>query len=137
MMIPKVRGAMVVLAAVLAVSCAQPAPKPPVAKKVPHSIEVHGEARVDEYYWLRERSDPKVLAYLEAENDYTDAMLAGTAALQDELFRELKNRVQPTDSTVPALSRGYYYFERFDEGLEYPIYCRRKGSPDAPDEVIL
>ena len=137
MKIPKVRSAMVVLAAVLAVSCAQPAPKPPVAKQVPHPIEAHGDVRVDEYYWLRERSEPEVLAYLEAENAYTDTMLAGTATLRDELFQELKSRVQPDDSTVPALSRGYYYFERFDEGLEYPIYCRRSGSPDAADEVIL
>lgn len=137
MKFPRVRSATAVLAAALAVSCAQPAPEPPVAKKIPHELEAHGQTRIDDYYWLRERNDPEVLAHLEAENAYTDAMLAGAASLRSELFDELKNRVQPDDSTVPALSRGYYYFQRFEEGLEYPIYCRRKGSVDTPDEVIL
>jgi oligopeptidase B len=119
------------------VSCGQSAPVAPVAEQRPQTLELHGDVRVDDYYWLRERTDPEVLAYLEAENSYTKAVMADTAALQSELFEELKSRIQPDDSTCPALDGGYFYYERFEEGLEYPIHCRRKGEPDAPEEIIL
>ncbi|MEJ2190128.1 MAG: S9 family peptidase, partial [Acidobacteriota bacterium] len=95
------------------------------------------DVRIDDYYWLRERDNPQVMDYLDAENAYTDAMMAGTQALQEELFEELKNRIQPDESTVPALFHGYYYYKRYEEGQEYPIYCRKESSLDAPEEVIL
>lgn len=134
---PKIRSAAGLLIATLALACAQPGPTPPVAEKKAQTLEAHGDVRVDDYYWLRERTNPDVLAYLEAENAYTEAVLADSAALRSELFEELKNRIEPDDSTVPARSNDYYYLTRYEGDLEYPIYCRRKGSPDAPDEVTL
>ncbi len=125
------------LAATLAFACAQPGPTPPVAQKKAQTLEANGDVRVDDYYWLRERTNPDVLAYLEAENAYTEAMLGDATGLRSELFEELKNRIEPDDSTVPVLSNDYYYLTRYEGDLEYPIYCRRKGSSDAADEVIL
>jgi oligopeptidase B len=119
------------------VSCAPSAPVAPVAEKRPFALELHGDQRVDDYYWLRERANPEVLAYLEAENAYTEAVMAKSEALREELFTELKDRIQPDQSTVPALDNGFYYYTRYEEGLEYPIHCRRRGSPDAPEEILL
>jgi len=127
----------VALSVVLLTSCVPKGPVAPVVEKRPHTLEAHGEIRVDDYYWLRERSNPEVLAHLEAENAYTAAVMAPTDELQAQLFEELKNRIQPDDSTVPARYHGYYYYKRYEEGLEYPIYCRKKGSVDAPEEVTL
>ena len=137
MYFPKIRFAVGVLAATLAFACAQPGPTPPVAEKKAQTLEAHGDVRVDDYYWLRERTNPDVLAYLEAENAYTEAVLEDSAGLRTELFEELKNRIEPDDSTVPVRYDDYYYLTRYEGDLEYPIYCRRKGSPDAPDEVTL
>lgn len=110
---------------------------PPVAKRVPHSLEAHGKVRVDDYYWLRERENPEVIAYLEAENAYTEQVMAHTRALQDTLFEEMKGRVKKDDSTVPYLYEGYYYYDRYVEENEYPFYCRKQGSLDAPEELLL
>jgi oligopeptidase B len=93
--------------------------------------------RVDDYFWLRERTSPEVVAYLDAENAYTEAVMAKTKPLQEELYQELKDRVDPDESTVPALANGYYYYTRYEDGLEYPIHCRKKGTVDAPEEIIL
>jgi oligopeptidase B len=109
----------------------------PVAEKRPHELEIHGDVRIDDYYWLRERTNPEVLAYLEAENAFTSVVMAKTEAVQAELFEELKNRIQPDESTVPALYNGYYYYKRYEDGLEYPIHCRRKGSVEAPEEILI
>jgi oligopeptidase B len=128
---------LVVICAAVMISCAPTGPVAPVAEQIPFELELHNDLRVDDYYWLRERTNPEVLAYLEAENAYADALMANSEALQAELYEELKNRVQPDESTVPALFRGYYYYKRFEEGLEYPIYCRRKGSVEAPEEITL
>jgi oligopeptidase B len=127
----------VALAVVLLTSCAPTEPVAPVVEKKPHELEAHGDVRIDDYYWLRERTNPEVLAYLEAENTYTAAVMVPTEALQAELFEELKNRIPPDDSTVPALSDGYYYYKRYEKDLEYPIHCRREGSLEAPEEIIL
>ncbi len=127
----------VALGLALLMSCAPTEPVAPVVEKRPHELEAHGDVRIDDYYWLRERSNPEVLAYLEAENTYTAAVMAPTEELQAELFEELKNRIQPDDSTVPALFDGYYYYKRYEKDLEYPIHCRREGSLEAPEEIIL
>ncbi|HSG28233.1 MAG TPA: hypothetical protein VLA34_07115, partial [Candidatus Krumholzibacterium sp.] len=111
--------------------------RPPVAAKKPMELTAHGDTRVDEYYWLRERDDPEVIAYLEAENYYTKAVLRHTEKLQEELFREIVGRISESDETVPYLKNGYYYYERYEEGGEYPVYCRREGSLDAEEEVLL
>ncbi len=127
----------VVAGVALLTSCAPTEPVAPVVEKRPHELEAHGDVRIDDYYWLRERSNPEVLAYLEAENTYTAAVMAPTEELQAELFKELTNRIQPDDSTVPALFDGYYYYKRYEKDLEYPIHCRREGSLEAPEEIIL
>jgi oligopeptidase B len=127
----------VALGLALLMSCAPTEPVAPVVEKIPHELEAHGDVRIDDYYWLRERSNPEVLAYLEAENTYTAAVMAPTEELQAELFKELTNRIQPDDSTVPALFDGYYYYKRYEKDLEYPIHCRREGSLEAPEEIIL
>ncbi len=111
--------------------------KPPVAKVIPHRLEKHGHVRVDNYYWLRDRDNPEVIKYLEDENAYTAAMMAHTADLQEKLFREFKARIKQTDISVPFLRDGYYYYTRTEEGRNYPIYCRKKGSLDSPEEVLL
>ena len=111
-------GLVCVFGAVMA--CAPSGAVAPSAAKKPHTLELHGDVRTDNYYWLRERENPEVLAYLEAENAYTETVMVATEGLQNELFEELKNRIQPDDSSVPALFNGYYYYERFEEGGEYP-----------------
>jgi oligopeptidase B len=111
--------------------------KAPVAEKIEKELTIHGDTRVDPYYWLRERENPKVIAYLEAENAYTDAMLKDTEKLQEKLFSEIVGRIKKDDSSVPYLDNGYYYYTRYEEGREYAIHCRRKGNMDAVEEVLL
>jgi len=126
-----------VVCGAIMISCSPRTPVPPMAEKVPHQLEMHGDVRVDDYYWLRERTNPEVLAYLEAENAYTSSMMAATETFQEELFQELKNRIDPDESTVPALDNGYYYYKRYEGDLEYPIHCRKQGSVEAPEEIML
>jgi len=110
---------------------------PPVAKIQPQELKAHGQVRVDNYYWLKDREDPEVIAYLEDENEYLDRTLRHTKKLQQKIFDEIKDRIKPDDSSVPYKREGYYYYSRYDEGLEYPIYCRKEGSLDAPEEIML
>jgi oligopeptidase B len=112
-------------------------PVAPAATRRPHALEAQGDRRVDPYYWLRDRKDPDVRAYLEAENAYTDSVTAPTAALRETLYREIVGRVQETDSSAPTLFHGWWTYTRTVEGLDYEIYCRRLGSMDAPEEVLL
>ena len=100
-------------------------------------LEAHGDRRVDAYYWLREKQNPEVIGYLEAENAYTDGVMAGVADLQEKLYHEIIGRVQETDTSAPTLYKGWWTYTRTVEGLDYEIYCRRRGSMDAPEEVIL
>ncbi|MFQ5679593.1 MAG: S9 family peptidase [Gemmatimonadota bacterium] len=112
-------------------------PRAPRAARRPVKLEAHGHIRVDDYYWLRERENPEVLAYLEAENAYTDAVMAPTRALREKLFQEIKGRIKQADMSVPYRKKGYYYYSRFEEGKEYAVYARRRGSTEAPEEVML
>jgi len=111
--------------------------RPPVAAVRPEVLEADGDRRVDPYYWLRDKHDPEVIAYLEAENAYTDAVTAGAGDLQERLYREIIGRVQETDSSAATLFKGWLTYTRTVEGLDYEIYCRRRGTMDAPEEVIL
>jgi oligopeptidase B len=112
--------------------------RPPSAKRVPHQLTApHGHTRTDPYYWLNERENPAVVAYLEAENAYTEATMAHTKGLQDLLFEEMKGRILEKDQSVPYLLDGYYYYTRYEPGSEYAIHCRRKGSKYAPEQVML
>ena len=110
---------------------------PPVAKKAPRVEVLHGDRRVDDYFWLRDKSDPEVTAYLVAENAYTDAMMKGTEPLQEALYKEMLGRIKQTDLSVPYRLNGYYHYSRTEEGKQYSIQCRKKGSLDAPEEVLL
>jgi oligopeptidase B len=112
-------------------------PKPPVAKKFPKTAALHGDRRVDDYFWLREKSDAEVAAYLEAENVYTDAVMKPTEALQAKLYQEMLGRIKQTDLSVPHRDHGFYYYSRTEEGKQYPIFCRKKGSLDAPEQITL
>ena len=112
-------------------------PSPPVAAKRPKRTTQHGETRVDDYAWLREKDSPEVLAYLKAENAYTDAFMKPTEALQGTLYREFLGRLKQTDQSAPYRKNGYFYYTRTEEGKQYEIHCRRKGTLDAPEEVIL
>ncbi len=112
-------------------------PVPPVAPRHPKQLIMHGDVREDPYFWLRDRDNPEVSIYLEAENAYTAAALAHTGPLQEKLFNEITGRIKQDDLSVPYLDNGYYYQRRYREGQEYPMYFRRKGSLDAPEELLL
>jgi oligopeptidase B len=109
----------------------------PTAPKRPYEITQHGQTRIDNYYWMRDRSDPEVLKYLHAENDYLEEIMGHTKSLQETLYAEMKRRLKETDSTVPEKRGGYFYYSRNEEGKQYPIYCRKKGSLDSPEEILL
>nr|WP_029249691.1 oligopeptidase B [Microbulbifer agarilyticus] len=112
---------------------------PPVAKKVPHKMEIHGHERVDPYYWMRDdsRSDPEMLAHLEAENSYVDQVMEHTKPLQDALYEEMVGRLEKDKSSVPVKVRGYWYYTRYESDGEYPIHARKKDSLEAAEEVLL
>jgi oligopeptidase B len=117
-------------------TAAQP-PAPPVAKKVPRTIEVHGTKLSDDFFWMRDKKNPEVISYLEAENAYTDAMTRQTAELQERLYKEMLSRIKQTDTNVPYRLGGYMYYTRTEEGKQYPVYARRKGTMAAPEELLL
>jgi len=109
----------------------------PVAKKFPKQLKKHNEIRIDDYYWLNDRENPEVIDYLNQENSYYDAMTAHTKDFQKQLFEEMKGRIKEDDQSVPYLYNGYYYITRYEKGQDYPIYSRKKGSLDAPEEILF
>jgi oligopeptidase B len=111
--------------------------EPPVAKKVPHVVTLHGDKRVDDYFWLREKTSPEVIDYLKAENAYADAMTRDSEPFRQALYQEMLGRIKQTDLSVPYRLRGYYYYSRTEEGKQYSIQCRKKGSLEAEEEVLL
>jgi oligopeptidase B len=131
------------LAAALQAPAPAPSPapaaalRPPVAKKQPKTIRLHGDTLVDDYHWLRNKGTPEVEGHLKAELAYAQAFMAPTAALQQKLYDEMLSRIQQTDSNVPYRERSHFYYSRTEEGKQYPIFARRKGSLDAPEQVIL
>jgi len=112
-------------------------PVPPVAEKRPVASTLHGEQRRDDYGWLRDKKDPKVIAYLEAENAYADSLTADQQPLRTQLYDEMLARIQQTDLTVPYRKGGWLYYTRTIEGKQYPIHCRKQGSESAPEQVLL
>ncbi|MDI9356296.1 MAG: S9 family peptidase [Chitinophagaceae bacterium] len=110
---------------------------PPSAKKVSREFVNHGIKRVDNYYWMRERDSKDVLEYLKSENTYREEVFGYTKPFEDSLFQEMKKRIKEDDESVPLFQEGYYYIERYITNGEYPIYVRKKGSIDAPDELLL
>ena len=133
----RVRLLLAGLVALPAAAVAAEPPAPPTAKPVPHKSELHGDTWTDDYFWLREKKDPEVIKYLEAENAYTAAVLQPTEGLQGTLYKEFLGRIKQTDVDVPVKEKGYWYYSRTVEGQNYPIYCRKKGALDAAEEVLL
>tara|TARA_B110000046_G_scaffold59025_2_gene66195 strand:- start:38 stop:2089 length:2052 start_codon:yes stop_codon:yes gene_type:complete len=109
----------------------------PTAAKIPKELSQQGQARIDNYYWLNERENPKVIDYLNAENEYTSNVMKPLKGFQENLFEEMKARIKETDSSVPYFSDGWYYYLRYEEGQEYPIYCRKEGDLEAEENILL
>ncbi len=111
--------------------------KPPVAEIIPKLDIMQDEQRTDNYFWLRDKSNPKVIEYLEAENRYTEAVMKHTEPFQEQLYQELLGRIKETDLTVPEKLDDYFYYTRTETGKQYRIYCRKQGSLDAAEEILL
>ena len=111
--------------------------KPPKADKIEKLLEIHGDVRIDDYYWLNDRENEEVIDYLERENDYYNKMTAHTKDFQKDLFEEMKSRIKEDDESVPYKFNGYYYITRFEKGKDYPIYTRKKDSLDAEEEILF
>ena len=111
--------------------------QPPMTEKKTKTTKIHNDTMVDDYFWLREKSNPEVIAHLEAENVYAEAAMKPTAALQDKLYKEMVGHIKETDYSVPFQWGKYLYYTRTEQGKQYPINCRKKGSPDAQEEVVL
>src|SRR5262245_18466726 len=106
-------------------------------KKISTKIEKHGHVRVDDYYWLRERENAEVIKYLNEENENAAKLMAHARVFEDKLFEEIKGRYKQTDMSVPYKRDDYFYYTRYEEGKEYPIYARKRGSLDQPEEIML
>lgn len=117
--------------------CKTEKPVPPAAKKIPHELTTNGHTRIDNYYWMNQREDTAVISYLNAENAYTRQVMKHTEQLQEKLYEEIKGRIKQEDESVPYLSNGYYYYTRTVPETEYFLLCRRKGSPEAGEEIML
>lgn len=126
-----------VLAAVLIAACAEERVEVPMPEKKPVKLELHGDVRIDDYFWLKERDNPEVIAYLDAENAYTEKMTAPMKGMQDVLFKEIRSRIKEDDESAPYRRGDYFYYHRYVEGSEYPIYARKKDSLDADEEIML
>ena len=112
-------------------------PRPPQAKKIPKELTIHGDLRIDNYYWINDRENPEVIDYLEKENAYCDAITAHTKDFQEQLFQEMKARIKEDDESVPYKYNGYWYIVKYQTGKDYPIYTRRKEELSAPEELLF
>lgn len=110
---------------------------PPVAEVIPDTFTNFGQQRVDPYFWLRDKENPRVIEYLQAENAYTDTVMSSTKELQQTIYEEIVGRMKEDDESYPSFRDGYYYYSRSEKGKQYRTYCRRKGSMEAPEEVIF
>jgi oligopeptidase B len=130
--------AMLVIALTASPWCARrEARRPPLAAVKPEVDTLFGDVRSDDYFWLRDRSNPEVRRYLEAENDYTEAIMRPTRRIQERLFEEFKARIVEADTSEPVRKGDYWYYTRFEAGRGYPIYCRRQCHPEASEEILL
>jgi len=111
--------------------------RPPMTEKKTKTTKIHDDTMVDDYFWLREKTNPAVIAHLEAENSYAEAMMKPTGVLQQKLYKEMVGHIKETDVSVPYRWGGYFYYTRTEQGKQYPINCRKKGSLDAKEEVVL
>ena len=109
----------------------------PKAKKINKILKIHDHERNDEYYWLNERDNPDVIEYLKAENTYRDSYMKEYKSLENEIFEEIKSRIKEDDSSVPYKDNGYYYYTRYEQGKQYPIYCRKKDNLESKEEILI
>ena len=109
----------------------------PRAEKINKIMTMHNHERIDEFYWLNERGNQKVIDYLNSENDYRNSYMEDYKDLENELFEEIKSRIKEDDSSVPYLDNGYYYYTRFEKGKQYPIYCRKKENLKNDEEILI
>src|SRR6266581_6019288 len=114
-----------------------PIPASPVTEKKPKVTEINGDRLVDNYFWLREKTNPAVIAHLEAENAYAAAAMKPTEALQDKLYNEILSHIKQTDNSVPYRWDDYFYYTRTIEGKQYPIFCRKQGKLNAPEQILI
>ncbi len=132
----KLSGIVVFVSLLIFYSCGDTMTEAPNAEKIDKELTIHGHTRTDPYYWLRDREDPAVIEYLEAENAYTEAQMKRTKRLQEKLYREMVARIKQDDVSVPYRKHGYLYYHRYEKGKEYPVYCRKK-SENAAEEILL
>ena len=111
--------------------------KEPSAEKIVKKLTIHGDTRVDEYYWMNKRDDKKVIDYLNSENSYRDEYMKSYKGLEEEIFQEIKSRIKEDDSSVPYLDNGYYYYTRYEKDKQYPIYCRKKENLSNKEEILI
>ena len=109
----------------------------PIVQRMPKEMTIHGHQRIDDYYWLNERENPKVIDYLNAENDYYKNLTAHTEQFQQDLFEEMKGRIKEDDESVPYKKNWYYYITRYETGKQYPIYARKKESLNAEESILI
>jgi len=108
-----------------------------MAEKKTKTTNIHGTTLVDDYFWLREKANPAVLSHLQAEDAYTQAVMKPTEALQEKLYKEMLSHIKQTDTNVPYRSGNHFYYTRTEEGKQYPIFCRKKDSLEAPEEIVI
>ena len=111
--------------------------KAPRAKEIKERLEIHGDVRIDNYFWLNDRENPEVVDYLNSENSYNEEMTAHTKQFQEKLFNEIKSRIKEDDESVPYKLNGYWYITRYEKGKDYPVYSRKKESLEAPEEILF
>ena len=111
--------------------------KAPMCKKIPHELEIHNDKRVDNYYWLNNRENPEVIDYLNQENEFTKDYFKNEKEFQEEIYNEIVNRIDPNESSVPFYLDNYFYYQKYEKGIQYPLYCRKYKTLDNPEEIYL
>jgi oligopeptidase B len=136
-----IKSAVVLLLIFVLINCSQKKThekyNPPIAKKIPEKITTHGHTRIDNYYWLGERDNSEVIEYLKAENNYTEKVMVHTETLQEALFKEISGRINASSLSLPRREGDYWYYYRWEEGKEYPIYARKHASLEADEEILI
>jgi len=127
----------IIIIGLFVMQCSKKPVEAPVAEKKPHEMTIHDDTRIDNYFWMNERENEEVIAHLNAENDYKAKMMKHTEKLQKKLYKEIVGRIKQNDESVPYKDNDYYYYRRYEEGGEYPVYARKQGNLDADEQILL
>ncbi|ANO51218.1 oligopeptidase B [Woeseia oceani] len=122
---------------VVLAACSSNTSEVPMPEKIPHTLNIHGDERVDDYFWMNDREDPRVIDWLNKQNEWTEKRMEPMQGLKASLFDEMRSRIKEEDSSAPYKDGDYWYYYRYEEGHEYPVYCRKRGQLTAPEEVLL